>query len=53
MQNGHIDHDCIVQMAQNPTQMKYLGILFQIQKEKVAETKGVNYACKPWAKSKG
>ena len=47
MQNERIDHDCMVQMVQKPTQMEALGILFQIKKEKFLETKGVNYACKP------
>ena len=47
MQNECIDHDCTIQMVENSTQMKYLGMLFQIQKVKVAETKGFNYACKP------
>ena len=47
MQNDCIVLNCMDQMAQNPTQMEALGVFFQIQKNLVAETKGVNYACKP------
>ena len=47
MQNERIDHDCTVQMEQNPTQMKAFGMFFHIQEVLVVETRGVNYACKP------
>ena len=40
MQNERIDHDCTVQMAQNPTQMEALGMLFQIQQRKIFKNKG-------------
>ena len=43
----HIVPCCMVRMAQIPTQIVDLGVIFQIQKDLSAETKGTNDACKP------
>ena len=43
----HIVLCCMVRMAQSPTQIVYLGVIFQIQKDLSVETKGTNDACKP------
>ena len=43
----HIVLCCMVRMAQSPTQIVDLGVIFQIQKYLSAETKGANDACKP------
>ena len=48
--NGHIAHDCMVQMEKNPMKMGALGVYFQIQKVGVEKWKGVNFSCKPYAK---
>ena len=42
-----IDLKYNIEIAQKPTKMEALWVFFQIQKVGVAETKGVNYACKP------
>ena len=38
---------CMVRMAQIPTQIVDLGVIFQIEEGLSAETKGTNDACKP------